>query len=156
MCVIQRTIQRKLPPVITIRTSQTFSQGQTLRSIFVGIGNNILIADVTDHILIICPGKCIDSIFFVAQSNVGTNHSHQVPVSVDVFRSSHISTCLRIVYSSVTDVVQDILITEEREHTPLIFCIEEIIFGTQLVGERRFQSRITVLNIQRVCIIRNR
>ena len=113
MGIIVFAIQREFPRVISVRTCLSFTQREAFGNILVCIRNKILLAYIAHHILVICSGKRIDGIFLVSQGNVSSQHSGQVTVSVNIFRSSIISSGFLIVDFAVAYIVHDVLVTEK-------------------------------------------
>ena len=80
----------------------------------------------------------------------GTVH---VPVSVNVLRARCPSAGLVIVGHPVTDTVARVAIIQKRHDGPLLAFYIVVVEKPEVVGERRFQSRITHGDIQRVAIV---
>ena len=102
-------------------------------------------------------GKGTDGkLLVVLESCIDTEHTPNVPVTIDVFRHSCPTTGCIIILTNVANGILSKRTVQRREDTTLRIHIEGIEVHVHVMRERRLQTWITGTNIQRIRVISDR
>ena len=158
MQILQRTIQFKLQPVVTVAGCQALTDsgragGRLLRRGLIH-GTLRIGAHIADAVDIAQRGKGVD-VEIAGRVDGGIEHKHTecIPVTVDVLRPRNTRTGLLVIGHHIRHRVVGCREIQVSHDAALVVLYVVIIEQTEVLRERRLQSWVTLTDIQRVGIV---
>ena len=152
-CVVHGSVECNLEPVLTETTLQALHNHRVLcgvldRFIYVVLEQITYIVAMIEH------RECVHVPYACAvDSRVEHKAQTGVPVTIDIFRGGNLTTGIFDILNHVRDGVPRVAIVSEQHdgtHVILHVCIE---VHAEVVGKRRFQTRVTLCDVQRVAVV---
>ena len=127
--------------------------GERLRDTLLRLRHDVL-ADKAYHVLIVQVGKGVDiEVACSVDSGVEHQTSPTSPVAIDILRTRRPHTCHWVERHLVADGVARGIEAQPRGDGTLVTLLVVIEKQTEVLGERWFQSRVTLTDVHRVAIV---
>ena len=151
--IVQCAVEFYLQPVVAVAGGDTLTQRECtgLRLLRIGIlvdthkAHAVHVVHRREGVDIVIGGR--------VDGSIEHQHTEGTPVAVDILWSCDISTRLLIIRHLITNRVAGGLEVQVCHHATLVLLVVIIVEETDILCEGRFQSWVTLTDIQRVRII---
>ena len=151
MSIGERAIGLHLQPGVAVRQRETFHH---CRSAGVVLLRDIVLEEITHVVGIVQVGESIDvPVTCAVDRGIEHEGTIDIPVAVDVLGPGDASTSLLVVSHHIADVVASRAEVDERHDRTLVTLDIGVVEKLETVGERRFQSGVTLSDVHRVAVV---
>ena len=151
MSIVERTIEGNLQPGVAVSQGEALSPSEGSGLV---LHRHLIHIEIT-HIVIITQVEACIHVPNTSTINGAVEEStyEGIPVTIDVFWSSHTSTSFLIVSHLVADAIAGGREVTKYRITQVVALREVVVVGTHALGEGWLQAWVTLGDVERVAVI---